>query len=93
MSGFRAGQNGLSDYIWGGFGLEIMKKTLAILNELQGNGLIEAYAIGGGVAVLFYVEPVFTSDLDIFCLIPGAKEGSIVSLSSICSFLKERGFF
>lgn len=69
-----------------------MKKTLAVLNELQKGGFIEAYAIGGGIAVLFYVEPIFTSDLDIFCLIPATKEGTIISLSPIYSFLKNRGY-
>ena len=69
-----------------------MKKTLAILNKLKEGGLIDGYAIGGGIAVLFYVEPVFTSDLDIFCLIPAAKGKTIVSLSPIYDFLKKKGY-
>lgn len=30
------------------------------------NGVIEQYAIGGAVAAIFYVEPINTSDLDVF---------------------------
>jgi predicted nucleotidyltransferase len=69
-----------------------MKKTLSILNKLKECSLIDDYAIGGGIAVLFYVEPVFTSDLDIFCLIPAVKEKTIVSLSPIYDFLKKKGY-
>lgn len=69
-----------------------MKKTLAILNELEKSKIVEKYAIGGGIAVLFYVEPIFTSDMDIFCLIPAKKSKSIISLSSVYEFLKKKGY-
>lgn len=69
-----------------------MKKTLAVLNELEKNGIINKYAIGGGIAVLFYIEPIFTSDMDIFCLIPSEKNKSIITLTPIYNFLKKRGY-
>ena len=43
-----------------------MKKTLKIINELQQQGLIKNFAIGGGIATIFYVESILTYDLDVF---------------------------
>jgi hypothetical protein len=34
-----------------------MRKTLEIINELKQKGFITDYAIGGGIATLFYIEP------------------------------------
>lgn len=70
----------------------IVKRTIAVLNELEESKTIEKYAIGGGIAVLFYVEPIFTSDMDIFCLIPAEKDKSIISLASVYDFLKKKGY-
>ena len=40
-----------------------MKKTPKVINELKERGLIDDYAIGGGIAALFYIEPFLTYDL------------------------------
>lgn len=68
-----------------------MEKTLHILNQLERDGLINRYAIAGGIAVLFYAEPVLTYDLDIFCLIP-TPLGDLVSLSPLHEKLKGMGY-
>lgn len=68
-----------------------MKQTLKILNQLESDGVIKKYVIGGGVAVLFYSEPVLTYDLDIFCILSSAP-GSIVTLSPIYDYLKALGY-
>lgn len=52
-----------------------MEKTLAIVNRLKDRGVISDYAIGGGMAAMFYMEPVLTYDLDIFCILPGEEKG------------------
>lgn len=41
-----------------------MEATVRVLNEMVEEGLLEAYAIGGAMAAVFYVEPVATFDLD-----------------------------
>jgi predicted nucleotidyltransferase len=71
-----------------------MKKTLKIINELKKKGLIEDYAIGGGIAAIFYVESFLTYDLDIF-IIPSRKERrrNLILLSSIFDYLKNKGYF
>lgn len=42
-----------------------MKKTLQILNNLVTNGIIKEYAIAGGMAQFYYIEPSVTYDLDL----------------------------
>ena len=70
-----------------------MEKTLRIINELKQNGLIKDYAIGGGIATIFYVEPFFTYDLDVF-IIPSEKEKkkNIISLSPIFDYLEDKAY-
>jgi len=48
-----------------------MEKTLAVINRMKEQGIISDYAVGGGMASMFYMEPSLTYDLDIFCVIPG----------------------
>ena len=69
-----------------------MDKTIKVINNLLEKGLIEDYAIGGGIATIFYVEPFLTYDLDVF-IIPSEKEkkGNIILLSPIFEYLKDKG--
>lgn len=71
-----------------------MEKTLQILNELKKEGIIEAYAIAGATALLFYTEPALTFDLDIFIFLPHTKNNfnSIISLSPIYNYLTKKGY-
>lgn len=66
-----------------------MEKALRIINELKRSGLIRAYAIGGGIAATYYIEPILTYDLDIF-FIPHAE--GLDMLSPIYGELKKRGY-
>ena len=68
-----------------------MEKTLKILNKLVTKGLLKQYAIGGGIAVLFYAEPILTYDLDVFCLLP-KEQDDLISLSPIYEYLLEKGY-
>ncbi|MBI4548699.1 MAG: hypothetical protein HY707_12005, partial [Ignavibacteriae bacterium] len=70
-----------------------MKKTLKVINELREKNLIEDYAIGGGIATLFYTEPFLTYDLDVFMTLPRKmKEKNLISLSPIFDYLKKKGY-
>ena len=68
-----------------------MEKTLKVLNDLETKGLIKRYAIGGGIAILYYAEPVLTYDLDVFCLIP-SETGDLITLSHIYEHLQGKGY-
>ena len=68
-----------------------MEKTLKVLDDLEKKGLIKRYVIGGGIAVLFYAEPILTYDLGVFCLLP-AEEGGLISLSALYKYLRKKGY-
>ena len=67
-----------------------MKTTLAAINQMQADGVIGKYAIGGAVGAIFYLEPAATLDVDIFVTLPTSTSG-LISLSSIYEYLKARG--
>ncbi len=68
-----------------------MEKTLKVLNELEREGFIKGYAIGGGIAAIFYMEPVLTYDLDVFVFLSAGKS-KLVVLSPIYDYLKRKGY-
>lgn len=70
-----------------------MRQTLKVINELKDKGLINDYAIGGGIAALFYIEPFLTYDLDVFIIsVERADEKNLILLSPIFDYLKSKGY-
>jgi hypothetical protein len=47
-----------------------VKVTLETINQMQADGVIGKYAIGGAVGATFYLEPAATLDVDIFVTLP-----------------------
>lgn len=68
-----------------------MKRTLQALNELEREGVIERYAIGGAMGATFYVEPLLTFDLDVFVVLPQSAAG-LLSLDPLYDVLRARGY-
>jgi hypothetical protein len=68
-----------------------MEKTLQVLNRLERDGVIERYAIAGGMAAMFYLEPILTYDLDVFVFLPPTPS-RLISLSPIYASLRSAGF-
>ncbi len=62
-----------------------------VLNDMKTAGVVEDYALGGAMAVLFYAEPTRTYDLDVFVVLPG-PDPTIVTLAPAYDWLKARGF-
>lgn len=60
-----------------------MERIFQLLNEMEAQGLIQRYAIGGGMALMFYVEPILTEGVDIFVLLPNS---SIIVLTQFMNF-------
>jgi len=58
---------------------------------MQGDGVIDRYAIGGAVGATFYLEPVATLDVDIFVAFKGDAGKIIVSPEPIYDYLKSKG--
>ena len=70
-----------------------MKKAFKVINELKKKSLIDAYAIGGGIATLFYIEPFLTYDLDVFVILSEKMEKKkLNSLSTVFDYLKKKGY-
>jgi len=66
-----------------------MKKTLIALNDLKNKGIIDEYAIGGGMGAVFYIEPFLTYDLDVFIL--AGDEMDLQPLAALYQYLKKKG--
>jgi hypothetical protein len=67
-----------------------VKRTIEMLNQMQADGVISHYAIGGAVGATFYLEPAATLDVDVFVLL-SHPSGVLVSLRPIYEYLKARG--
>jgi hypothetical protein len=72
-------------------GHEAVKATIESINQMQADGIIGKYAIGGAVGATFYLEPAATLDVDVFVTLPTAPGGLLLSLSPIYNYLKARG--
>ena len=68
-----------------------MKATLQVINQMQADGVIGKYAIGGAVGATFYLEPLATADVDIFVMLPLAPGGSLLSVAPLYEYLTARG--
>jgi hypothetical protein len=68
-----------------------VKAAIEMINQMQADGVIGAYAIGGAVGAILYPEPAATMDLDIFVTLPTVSGGLLVSLAPIYEYLKLRG--
>jgi hypothetical protein len=55
-----------------------MIKTIKIINRLKKASLIKDYAIGGGYAVNYYLEPILTYDLDVFIWLDTEKDFAVL---------------
>ncbi len=68
-----------------------MRTTLEIINQMQADGIIGKYAIGGAVGATFYLEPSATLDVDIFVTLPKVPESSLMTVAPLYDYLKARG--
>ncbi len=68
-----------------------MEGAIRILNQLEADGILARYAIGGGVAAIFFMEPFLTYDLDVFVSMPSSASG-LLSLDSLYAELGKRGY-
>ena len=68
-----------------------MKKTLQILNELVVTGIINEYAIAGGMAHFYYIEPSVTYDLDLIVNLP-VDENSLTPLTNLYEWANKNNF-
>jgi hypothetical protein len=68
-----------------------LRDVFAVLGRAEAEGIVGRYALVGAVAALFYAEATRTFDLDVAVTLP-APSGALLSLSSLYTWLGERGF-
>ena len=68
-----------------------LSEVFRTINELKSEGVLEDYAVGGAMAVLFYAEPSRTYDLDVFVFLPPAARSGVL-LAPLYAWLGRRGF-
>ena len=70
-----------------------MEKVIELLNRMQADGVIERFAIGGGIATIYYLEPYQTDDIDVFFLPVVLQDSGLVTLEPIYSYLANLGYY
>jgi hypothetical protein len=68
-----------------------IQEVIKRINQMQVDGVIERYAVGGAIGATFYLEPAATLDIDIFVNFQPAQGSLIVSPEPIFDYLKARG--
>lgn len=68
-----------------------IKEAIITINQMQADGVIDQYAIGGAVAATFYLEPVDTIDVDVFIHLNPLPGQSLISLDPVHNYLRGRG--
>jgi hypothetical protein len=69
-----------------------MEKAIQVLNQMLADGVVEKFAIGGGIAAIYYLEPYQTDDIDVFVLPIVVGQGGLVSLEPIYTYLEKLGY-
>jgi len=69
-----------------------MEKVIEILSRMQADGVIERFAIGGGIAAIRYLEAYLTDDIDVFLSPVVMTEGGLISFGRIYSYLEDLGY-
>ena len=64
--------------------------ALRVLNDMEGSGVVEEYAVAGAMAMVFWAEPIPTYDLGVLVFLPG-DESTIVNLAPLYDWAAERG--
>ena len=68
-----------------------LREVIEVLNQMQADGVIGRYAIGGAVGATFYLEPVATLDVDIFVAFRSEPGSLLISPQPIFDYLKKQG--
>ena len=70
-----------------------MEKVIEVLNRMQADGVIEKFAIGGGIATIRYLEAYLTDDIDVFIHPVIVGDNGLVSFGRIYEYLRELGYY
>lgn len=68
-----------------------IQEVIRTINQMQADGIIDRYAIGGAVGATFHLEPVSTLDVDIFVSFRAEPGSLLISPRPIYDYLSARG--
>lgn len=68
-----------------------IREVIEVLNQMEADGVIDRYAIGGAVGATFYLEPVATLDIDVFVAFQPEPGQLLVTPRPIIEYLAARG--
>ena len=69
-----------------------IKESIVTINQMQADGVIDRYAIGGAVgAALYRVEVDTTDDIDVYVLLNPLPRQLLVSLDHVYKYLDAKG--
>jgi hypothetical protein len=69
-----------------------IRDVIIAINQMEADGVIERYAIGGAVGATFYLEPVATLDVDVFVAFRSEPGHLLVTPKPIFDYLASRGW-
>ena len=65
-------------------------EAFAAVERMKAEGIVQEYALGGAMALIFWSEPVATFDIDMFVLLE--SPGVLVSLAPIYEWASRQGY-
>jgi hypothetical protein len=68
-----------------------IKETIALINQMRSDRVVECYAIGGAVDATFYLEPVTTLDVDVFITLRSEPGSLLATPKPLFDYLTARG--
>lgn len=68
-----------------------IRETLATINRLEAAKVIDRWAVGGATGATFFLEPLFTEDVDIFVRMQTSPGQLLISLEPIYEALRAEG--
>ena len=69
-----------------------MEDVIQVLNRMVADRVIDKYAIGGGIAAIYYLEPYETNDIDVFLSPMIVGQHGLVSLEPVYNYLRALGY-
>lgn len=66
-------------------------KIFKLLEQMEKEGILSQWAIGGSIGVMFYTEPYLTKDIDIFLYVKPTRTG-LIDMGFIYNWLRDKGY-
>ena len=68
-----------------------ISQVIGLVNQMEADGIIDRYAVGGAVGATFYLEPLATQDVDIFVAFRSEPGQTLSSPKPLFDYLVARG--